>query len=62
VIDARGQITAALPLNEAGYLDTRLPPPLPPTLYARTGDWPVLLFALFWIGAVALRNRFEMRH
>jgi hypothetical protein len=37
--------------GEAGYLDTRLPPPLPPTLYARTGDWPVLLFGgLDWCG------------
>jgi apolipoprotein N-acyltransferase len=62
VIDARGHIVDALPLNEAGHLDTRLPPPLPATLYARIGDAPVLLLALLWIGAVLMRDRFEMGH
>ncbi|WP_323765598.1 apolipoprotein N-acyltransferase [Marinovum sp.] len=59
VIDAKGRITEALPLNQAGYLDARLPPALPPTIYARTGDWPltVLLIALC-AGAIAVRRRF----
>jgi len=54
VIDARGRIEAQLALGEAGYLDAGLPPALPRTLYARTGDWPpiaviVLLFPfLLW--------------
>jgi apolipoprotein N-acyltransferase len=42
MIDPYGRITAALPLNEAGWLDAALPLPLPPTLYARTGEAPVL--------------------
>jgi apolipoprotein N-acyltransferase len=42
MIDPRGRITAALPLNEAGWLDAALPEPLPPTLYARTGEGPML--------------------
>lgn len=46
VIDARGQITARLPLNEAGFLDAALPPAIPPTLYAWTGDMPALAAAL----------------
>jgi hypothetical protein len=53
VIDARGRVLDALPLGEAGYLDARLPPPLPPTVYARMGDAPVLMFALVMGRAVA---------
>jgi apolipoprotein N-acyltransferase len=62
VIDARGRVLDALPLGEDGYLDTRLPPPLPPTPYARAGDAPALLLAVLLIGAIALRDRFEMGH
>ncbi len=43
VIDARGQIVASLPLGQAGHLDAALPAALPPTVYARLGDLPVLL-------------------
>ncbi|MBF9058071.1 apolipoprotein N-acyltransferase [Rhodobacterales bacterium HKCCSP123] len=46
VIDGRGLVLASLPLNEAGALDAALPPALPPTAYARTGDWPILLLVL----------------
>jgi apolipoprotein N-acyltransferase len=46
VIDARGRVVDALPLGEAGHLDARLPPAAPPTLYARTGDLPVLAVTL----------------
>ncbi|BDW86653.1 apolipoprotein N-acyltransferase [Roseicyclus marinus] len=47
VIDARGRVVASLPLNAAGYLDAPLPPALPPTLYARMGDFPVIFLVLF---------------
>ena len=48
MIDARGQVTASIALNTAGYLDALLPAPLPPTQFSKTGDWPVLsLLALF---------------
>ena len=46
-----GRITAALPLNTAGYIDAALPAPLADTPYSRTGDLP---FALVLIGALAL--------
>jgi apolipoprotein N-acyltransferase len=46
VIDARGHVIAALPLNVSGVLDARLPPALPPTIYARLGDTPILLLVL----------------
>jgi apolipoprotein N-acyltransferase len=51
MIDATGRITDALPLGEAGWRDAALPPPLPPTVYARLGDAPMLavfLVLLVW--------------
>ena len=60
-IDARGQVLASIPLGEHGALDLRRPAPLPPTLYAQTGDWPVLvlLLGLWCCGLLADRR---MRH
>ncbi|MDF1727680.1 MAG: apolipoprotein N-acyltransferase [Sulfitobacter sp.] len=46
MIDPRGRVTAALALNQAGFVDAALPAPLPPTLYSRTGDLPLLLLVL----------------
>lgn len=57
VIDARGEVRAFLPLGEAGALDVQLPPPLPPTVYARMGDLPVLLAVLLVTGGTVLRAR-----
>lgn len=56
MIDPLGRITASLPLNTAGWLDAALPAPLPPTLYARTGEGPVLaLIAALLMIAAGLR-------
>jgi apolipoprotein N-acyltransferase len=61
VIDARGSITDSLPLNEAGFLDALVPVALPPTLYARIGDWPLLVLLLACIGAgLASRKRLNV--
>ncbi len=52
VIDARGHIVAALPLNVAGKLDAALPGALPPTIYARWGDMPLgiaLVLVFGWL-------------
>jgi len=46
LIDARGQIRASVPLGVAGYVDSLLPPPLPPPLYARSGDLPLMVVLL----------------
>lgn len=46
VIDARGQLTDSLALNTAGFLTAPIPAALPPTPYARTGDWPMGLVYL----------------
>ncbi len=56
VIDGAGRVLDRLPLDEAGYLDTPLPPPLRLTLYSRTGDLPMLLVLLF-LGITALWPR-----
>lgn len=52
MIDARGRVTGQLDLGVEGALDRRLPAPLPPTIYARHGDWPMAVLLLF-LGAVA---------
>ncbi|NNU79413.1 apolipoprotein N-acyltransferase [Halovulum dunhuangense] len=59
MIDGHGRITRALPLNVAGFIDAALPPPLPPTPYARLGDAPVLaaLLALLLTAALTARRR-----
>ena len=57
VIDARGRIIDALDLNEAGYLDVLVPGPLPPTVYARTGDWPLAVLLMTVIGLGVARTR-----
>jgi apolipoprotein N-acyltransferase len=58
MIDAKGNVTASLPLNEAGFLDAALPAPMPETVYARIGDLPfiVALSALF-AGLLAFARR-----
>lgn len=43
VIDPKGRIVAALPLGVEGHFDETIPVALPPTFYARTGDWPVFV-------------------
>lgn len=46
VVDAHGREVAAMGLGKRGFLDARLPGPLPPTPYARWGEWPVMLVLL----------------
>jgi apolipoprotein N-acyltransferase len=57
MIDAQGRLVAALPLNEAGWLDATLPPPLAPTLYSRSGDLPVFVLLLVGVLCFLLLNR-----
>lgn len=53
VIDARGRVVAEIPLGMGAFVDAALPPALPPTPYARFGDWPLLLL-LAGLGAALL--------
>ena len=57
MIDAAGRVTARIPMGEAGWRDAPLPPPLPPTLYARLGDAPMILVFLALLGLSRLRHR-----
>ena len=57
VIDARGRVVAEIPLGRAAFVDAVLPPALPPTPYARFGDWPVLLVLLGLGAALVLSSR-----
>ena len=59
MIDGRGQITAYLPLGGAGFLDVELPPALPITLYARSGDLPVLLLLMISLAGLLLKRRMD---
>ncbi|MEX1235469.1 MAG: apolipoprotein N-acyltransferase [Roseovarius sp.] len=61
IIDGTGRITAQIPLGQAGYLDAALPPPLPPTIYARTGDWPALLLLALMLAVPAALHRGRLR-
>jgi apolipoprotein N-acyltransferase len=57
VVDAYGRTVAMLELGTAGIIDTRLPRPLPPTLYARFGDWTALALVLLAWALIRLRPR-----
>jgi apolipoprotein N-acyltransferase len=50
MINTSGQITAQIPLGQAGWKDAALPPPLPPTIYARFGDAPIMLLMALMLG------------
>ncbi len=52
MIDPFGQLLATIALNREGVIDTRLPQALPPTLYARMGDW-LFLVLLIAVGLLA---------
>jgi apolipoprotein N-acyltransferase len=51
VVDPVGRIVRSLPMGAEGVLDSPLPLPLEPTLYARFGDGPA---GLVLFGALAL--------
>ncbi|RYE84851.1 MAG: apolipoprotein N-acyltransferase, partial [Hyphomicrobiales bacterium] len=58
VIDAHGRLLGTVPPGQAGAIEVPLPEPLPPTLFARAGNWLALgLSLLFLASAVALRRR-----
>jgi apolipoprotein N-acyltransferase len=55
VIDAHGHMVASLPWRTAGVIDATLPPPAPPTLFARLGNLiPLLLSFALLIGGIAM--------
>lgn len=56
VIDAKGRMTASIALGEAGKVDAYVPSALPPTFYAKTGDWLVFALLLMSFGGLLLRR------
>ena len=56
-IDPWGRVTESLGLGVAGHLDVPLPAPIPPPLYARTGDLPAVAAALLLLLGTGLRTR-----
>lgn len=54
LIDGKGRLLARVKLYKAGKIDAPLPPPLPPTLYARAGDWIFFVMIAAFL-AVSLR-------
>lgn len=56
VVDPLGRVITFLPLGAEGVLDSALPKPIAPTLYARTGDGPVGLAAAICL-LIVIRRR-----
>ncbi|MGZ8286706.1 MAG: apolipoprotein N-acyltransferase [Allosphingosinicella sp.] len=61
VIDSDGRLLRSLPWRTAGFIDTRLPAPRPPTPFARMGNLLPLLFALLLAGLALLAERIAAR-
>ncbi|MEQ6201576.1 apolipoprotein N-acyltransferase [Sulfitobacter sp. HNIBRBA2951] len=61
MIDPWGRVLSSIGLGQAGFLDARLPLPLAPTLYSRTGDLPAALLLLGVLSVGALRRRARQR-
>ncbi len=58
VIAADGSLLATVPHERAGAIEMPMPPPLPPTLFSRLGNWAALIVALcFLAAAIAIRRR-----
>ncbi len=58
VIAADGRLLATIPHRRAGAIEMPVPPALPPTLFARAGNWMALLVAIILVAAaVAVRRR-----
>ncbi len=62
VIGPRGRVFGSLPLGTSGTLALTLPPPLPATLYANTGDaMPLGMALVLVLAGVGLSRRWHAR-
>ncbi|MEJ1993159.1 MAG: apolipoprotein N-acyltransferase, partial [Maritimibacter sp.] len=57
VIDAHGAVLAALPLGQAGKLDADLPGALPPSVYGKYGNIPVVLLLIVAAAGLIVARR-----
>jgi len=60
IIDSYGRIETSLDLGLEGVLEGQLPKALPPTLYARAGDWSLLALMLL-LGMIGFAARCAIR-
>jgi apolipoprotein N-acyltransferase len=57
VVDSSGTIIATIPQHREAFIDTKLPPAAPPTLFAHFGNTlPMLIAALLMLSGVAIRR------
>src|SRR5262249_51106679 len=56
VIDPVGRIVSSLPLGREGVIDSLLPRPIGPTIYARVGDGPAAMIVAIALVAVVRRR------
>lgn len=61
VIDARGVVRAHIPMRVSARLDGTIPPALPPTPFARLGNWLPLGWALLLLAIAAIASRGRAR-
>tara|TARA_R110002012_G_scaffold18131_4_gene66975 strand:- start:2228 stop:3739 length:1512 start_codon:yes stop_codon:yes gene_type:complete len=61
MIDPWGRVTQSLGLNEAGFIDARLPLPRPPTLYSRWGEIPALIVLLIGLSIAAMLRQRQLQ-
>ena len=54
VVDPLGRVAAHLPLGRADALDARVPAPLGPTFYSRSGDIAAVVLLAVWAGVLLL--------
>ncbi len=56
VVDPLGQIINSLPLGSEGIIDSPLPRPIDPPIYARFGDVPAALIVAIALLAIVRRR------
>lgn len=61
VIDPLGRSIGELRLGQEGVLDSQLPTALPPTIFARIGDWPLAIMLAISILMIS-RRRMRQQH
>jgi apolipoprotein N-acyltransferase len=59
IVDSRGRIVQQLPAHAAGLMQQRMPAADPPTLFARLGDWALLLTILLLGGLAFVAGRYK---
>ncbi len=61
VIDARGVVRHSIGMRREGRIDTRVPPPLPATPFARLGHWLTLIWGVGLLAAAAVASHMARR-